>query len=527
MFTNPEFGRVIKWRYLDSLDSTRYSNTFLVDEEVDKPKCVEQASIEVSATFLMGSGITVPANQLIDSFGFLRIASEIIKAATMYKNKGKNIFFPIKYAFFDYGHEKNLGGGPHLIDPFLLAAYLFDKDGDEGRKYFLLSAWPKLGKRRRKWAEALRKRPMAIPTELIKDDDVYEPQLSEDLIRVLSFFDINRDFIIDAAKTTDIREEMVRYISNLTLEEIKSDEYFMDILDVEGSSVYEKRLTKVLEIVNVFNKLEKKEINGIKIIDNRSDIKDELVNSEGEYFEGDASTINESRNGVLKTINSIYNFSAFKSTYADQDNHTEHLKDDDKWGYDDVAYALGQWVREKHEISNAVSKDELSSTQDAYIKPEVSDPSHITGSFDNFWENFFNFQLEGKWSSSLLAYIAQLKRFEDTKNKYFHTAPKERDSIEDDLLNEAEKYIDVRQEHIRIVNSFLEREKYKIIHDEHNKESLVHYSSKGKIDSYIQVEDFAENPLLTKQEKGAIQARKITEEITVKSRTAKFQERKL
>ncbi len=101
MLTPPEYS-VLKWRYLDSLDSVRYSKTYLVIREADKPARVSHASIEVSATILMGNGLIVPVNQLIDSFGFLRIASEIIKVATAYEGKGKHVFLPFKYAISRY-----------------------------------------------------------------------------------------------------------------------------------------------------------------------------------------------------------------------------------------------------------------------------------------------------------------------------------------------------------------------------------------------------------------------------------------
>lgn len=151
MYVNSDFSKIgnkMKWRYLDSLDSTRYSKTEFINQGAPRKLRVEQATVEMIATMLMGNGIIVPNNQFIDSIGFLRIASSMIDVAV--KSGKKSLFIPILYANYDYSHEKT--GGPHLRDPFLLAAYLFNKDG------FELSSFPELGERRREWATCLSKK---------------------------------------------------------------------------------------------------------------------------------------------------------------------------------------------------------------------------------------------------------------------------------------------------------------------------------------------------------------------------------
>ena len=74
-----KISKIMKWRYLDSLDSTRYSQTEFVHQSAPRKLRIEQATIEMIATMLMGNGIIVPNNQLIDSIGFLRIASTMIE----------------------------------------------------------------------------------------------------------------------------------------------------------------------------------------------------------------------------------------------------------------------------------------------------------------------------------------------------------------------------------------------------------------------------------------------------------------
>lgn len=534
MLTLPDY-KVLKWRYLDSLDSAYYSKTNLEIRGATKSTRLKQASIELSATILLGNGITVPANQFIDSLGFLRIASEMIQAFTEYKGKGKPVFLPLQYAFYDYGHEKHLGAGPHLIDPFLLTAYLLNKDGTDHNGYFELSAWtelnqeveasnsPNLKSRRRKWAKELSEHCMAIPNKLIKDKDPYEPILAHDLIMVLKHFNINRGSIIPAAPTKGIREEMVRYVSNLSLEKMEKDKFVLTkFLGSKRALAYKDKLIKIMDIANVCKKLEEKVKNGKHIIDNRSDIREELFKNEAQYFDGDQSSIRQTRVGVLETIDSIYNFSGYKSTYAVQDNHSEPMEDDTQWGYDEAAFALGSWTRERYQVTHGAAKDDISSTQDMYINPTVGDSSFVTGDFDEFWRNFFDFQSAGEWNESLNNYQKKLNKYEEKRNQFQQLPKKERTkSKELEVKDKANKYREARDNHIIIVNKFLDKHKYQILVDKDDKAILAHYIN-GEMESKTQIEDFAENALLSRGEKRARYARKTAKDISVKSQTAEY-----
>jgi|GEM_PF-7110653 len=519
MLVEPDYldvKRKMKWRYLDCLDSTRYSPTEFVDHGAPKQLRLEQASLEVIVTFLMGNGIIVPNNQLIDSVGFLRIASELIEVATDYVNQGKSVFVPMKYANYDYSHEAT--GGPHLRDPFSVAAYLFDKDGENDHGYFELSAWPELQSRRRDWAKALRSKALGVPPNLIKHQ--YEHQLEEDLFRVLNFFSNNPSLIIDAASTKGIREFMTSSVASLSKDVFETDGFFLNILSGQGASEYNKRLSRLVDIVGVFRKLREK-----GILDNRTEIRKELTANEAEYFDGIQGFVDAARVGVLKTFNSIYNFSGFKGTRAKQDNQTEPVKMDDEWGYEEAAFALGQWARENYEEAHKGidATQDISSNQDSFVDRQVLGASFPSHRINQLWENFFDYQRSKEWETSLYKYFGSLVSFESAKNEYDRLDESDRTARRaESLMDTAIRYEEHRNHHIEVVNGFLPNNYVIQIIDE--KAWLLGFDSKGRLVSKVQVEDFAEHATLSKKEKGSLYAKKKAQNISTKGRTAEYGE---
>lgn len=506
----------MRWRYLDSLDSTRYSKTEFVHQSSPRKLRIEQATIEMIATMLMGNGIIVPNNQLIDSIGFLRIASSMIDVAM--KSGKKNIFMPLLYANYDYSHEKT--GGPHLKDPFLLTAYLLDKDGLNDHGYFEFSAFPDLESRRREWATCFRKRMMGIPSKLVSNE--LEGQLASDLVRILDFFSINTHLIIDAVSTKGIREYMTESIAELRIKNLENDKFFVSLLTDEMDKSND-RMMRLLDIIKVFWKLK---ANGI--LDNRSLIRDDLINKEELYFKDIKGSIELTRIGVLKTFNSIYNFSGYKSTQATQDNQTEPLYSDNIWGPDEAAFALGRWARENYEFKHRgmSARYDIVSNQDFFIAPkvEVSEEPIENEYLKNLWKEFFDHQQSKEWETSLTKYINSLCLFEKVKQEYETIPDNEKTGQKKkDLLNAASSYEKCRLEHIKNVNVWLPTG-YKIVSGEHGKLTFTCFDGLGKIISNVQIEDFAEYATITKIEKDARYASEVDKDVSGKGCTAEYGE---
>lgn len=519
MYIKSDFSKVVKvmkWRYLDSLDSTRYSQTEFIDQGAPRKLRIQQATIEMIATMLMGNGIIVPNNQFIDSIGFLRIASTMIQMAT--KSKMESIFIPLLYANYDYSHEET--GGPHLKNPFLLTAYLFNKADEKDPKYFELSAFPDLGSRRKEWAVCLQKKMMGIPSKLIKGE--LEEQLASDLLRILNFFSINEHLVINAVSTKGIREYMTASIAKLTNKNLENDEFFISLLTNE-TDYSNDRLMRLSDIIKVFKKLKAK-----GILDSRSLIRDDLIKKENYYFKGIKGSIELTRIGVLKTFNSIYNFSGYKSTNATQDNQTEPLNSDNIWGPDEAAFALGRWVRENYESKNKGKQAiyDIVSNQDLFVTPEVNDESIVDEKepLKDLWREYFNLQISEKWETSLFSYINSLRLFEKVKQEFDSIPNNEKtEQKKKDLLNAANNYENCRHEHITNINAWLPTG-YEIIPDEHSKLSLTCRNILGKIISKVQIEDFAEFSLMNKIEKGAHYASEVDKNVSAKGCIAEYGE---
>ena len=512
----PKISTKMKWRYLDSLDSTRYSKTEFVDQSAPVKSRIEQAAIEMIVTMLMGNGIIVPNNQFIDSIGFLRIASSMINVAI--NSRMKSYFIPILYANYDYPDEKKGEDVPDLKDPFLLAAYLFDKDGKEDHGNFELSSLPDLGDRRRKWATCLREKKMGIPSSLITSD--LEGQLASDLIRILGFFSQNRHLIIDAIQTKGIRESMTASIADLTNKNLENDEFFVSLLN-NNEDASDNPMTRLTDIISVFKKLKE---NGI--LDNRTEIRKKLIKTPDYYFKDIKGTHERTRIGVLKTLYSIYNFAGYKSTKATQDNQTEPLYTDDVWGPDEAAFALGRWSRENYESSEKGEKArfDILSNQDLFIDASVNVPpiENDKDELINLWRAFFGYQQDKEWETSLTAYINSLNQYENVKKEFDSISDHERTSqIENDLIDAAKRYEECRIKHIETLKSWLPSD-YRVEEDERKKLILTCLDKSGKPISRVQIEDFAEHPTLTKIEKGAQYASEVDKDVSAKGCTAEY-----
>lgn len=518
MVTFPDQQFVFSWRYLDSLDSVRFSERSLSLRGATRNSRLKQAEIEVCAATLMGNGIIVPNNQLIDSIGFLRIASDIIRVANDYESKGKHVFIPLKYANFYYPNEVQLGGGPHLKDPFLLAAYLFNKDGTDAKPSFELSAWPTIQPYRAKWAKELSNYCLVIKDDLLRGVDDFEKNLANDLLRVLHFFNNNRLLIIDAAPTSNIREKLVRSISKIDEGQIETDQFLQNLISPDN-----KNMEKIISISTTFKKLENTIINGKPIISNRTSLYSELFNNSEQLLEEGSYSKELLRMGVMETIDSIYNFSGFISTTANQDVLSEPMDQDTSWGYDEAAFALGQWAREQFMAVDNIVQEDISSSQDAYINPFTLPDINLPIISDSFWDKFFEFQQNEKWVTSITNYSAKLRLFEKYVNTFLQQSKNQgTPSTPSPYLLDLEKcYKDARAQHIYITNEFFKDRNFEIIIDG-DSAFLEKFDDKRNILSKIQIEDFSKTSLKSKLERGAIHAREVAKDITVKENIAEY-----
>lgn len=519
MFVEPSFFEIesnMKWRYLNSLDSLRYSPKELFDKSSESRSVrVEQASAEVISTILMGNGISVPNNQFMDSVGFLRVASDMIKGASKYISQNKNVLVPLRYANYDYSHEPT--GGKHLRNPFLLTAYLFQKDGKDGRNFFELSAWSKLALRRTEVAKYLTEKDfIEFPPGFITDKA--EAQLADDLIRILNFFTINSDLIIDAVSVKKTREEMILSIAELSREEIETDSYFVKALDSTNADTYNKRLSIVSDIVTVFGNLL-----SAGTVDYRTKIREDLRDTNDRRFDGVQGSALAARDGVSKTINSIYNFTGYISTAAEQESQAELMELDSVWGHDEAAFALGQWARLNYEKTHmgVGAAHDISSNQDSSVPSDISVSSDDSS---ELWSSFFDYQRSDVWLESIKKYIDTLIDLAKTKRG---TESKKHIAIQTELNDKAERYKEFRNKHILLINKFLttsyDKRKYSI-NIENNKAILVCSELDGKLISKTQIEDFGENATLTKEEKSALYAAETAKDVTSKSSTTDYKE---
>ena len=91
-------------------------------------------------------------------------------------------------------------------------------------------------------------------------------------------------------------------------------------------------------------------------------------------------------------------------------------------------------------------------------------------------------------------------------------------------MDKSKYYELARLNHISIVNKFLDAEKYKIeINEKTDKTELIMFNEAGEVLSRIQIEDFGENPLLSREEKSILQAEATAFEISNKGNTSEYE----
>ena len=245
----------------------------------------------------------------------------------------------------------------------------------------------------------------------------------------------------------------------------------------------------------------KKDEKGNLIIDNRSKVRKELRDKYDSYFEDVIGVPNKVCTGVLKTIDSIYNYSMYRAStidkekpHANQENVTEPNDIKEKWSYDEAGYAIGAWVRIKHKESIKREFQSDTAENDFYTNEEFVDPKFPLGDFNEIWKNFFSFQYSDIYVDSLSDYhdaFGKLRKSKEEISKFGKNSTRV-----SQLNDDVKLYREARDKHIFLLNEkYLEKQHYEIITEE-DEARLVHYtdkSDKSGVDLMIQIEDFSED----------------------------------
>lgn len=386
----------IRWRYLDSFDSLRLSEHFARGLELPRRKL--HAKPTFFLTLLMGHGVVVPDNQLVDSVAFIPWASELIRAAS---KAGKFLFLPIRLAHY------------RSSDPFEIAAKIFED------QHFYLSGWPSLQHdehaRRAKWAPYWRNKD-SLPEKLIAGPD--EDRRATDLYLLLDFFYQHPANKLQAKKIGDLRTRLLRYLIDVSQDEL--DKLFME------SHLSDEQATIVTDIILVLRNVNASRSDFplpdrsaiLAVLNDRADVAFKKISS--------PVFINECKKGVLKVVESAYNYSNSVATGAVQDDATEemgqvfqiNISDEGKnghsvdWGYEEAAYFLGNWVRQKHVEEKKEKANDLVSVHDFKFESILTEEQYEQVLQSLSWDDIVLAWTLPGWQASVKKYLDALDFYE-------------------------------------------------------------------------------------------------------------------
>ncbi len=442
-YLNKRIKELTPYKYLDSLDTVRFKDYAYAQ--------VNGAELHAYADFflslLMGEGIVVPNNQLIDSVAFLDVASQLIEYA---KNTERL-------------HLLNIRASLYKTDnPYKVAANHFGNIGKEEdhKDRFVLSGWPDLDEdfpRRIRWKEKLILN-QSIPAG---DEDkkreytlINEISLVKRLNTVLEYFHSpdGKFNVTYADPNQQIRIDEIDQVANLGPREIE------DLL--KDSDVKTQQI--LVEIISVINKLK----NNIKDIDVRSNIINALKspNKATElnpfYFEN-TNHPQEAHRGVLAVIDSIYNYASGVGIRANLIGHTAKASFQDKEM--PSFYALALWAR----LTNKKEKNFVLSAPNGLIVPsglqwnkmiERQDIMNYIAKNKFPWKIIFDATTKPAWRRSLHSYLEALDKFQASDPSNAKEAREAEKKYEQERLRHLEQakhripgeFLEVRNAEIRI-----------------------------------------------------------------------------
>lgn len=456
MYVNKEIEDLTPFKYLDSLDSVRFKDF--------ETKQTNGAQLHAYADFflslLMGEGIVVPNNQLIDSLAFLDVASQLIQYA---KKTNKLQFLTLRASLFNSDN------------PYEVASKQFGNIGTEEKIHedrFVLSGWPYLDSdypRRSKWKERLA---LGQPIPTTRDfTHPVEVPIVEQLNAVLEYFSTpdGKVNIKHARPNKQVRINEIYQIASLSvsqMEELLSD------LDIKSSQI-------LIDTISVVNKL----TNNINDVDVRSNIVNALVLPGASdklnpiYFEK-TKYPTETHRGVLSIIDSIYNYASGYGVNADLIGHTAKANAQDM--ETPSFYALALWTR----LTNKREKNFVLNTPNGLIVPSGIQWNKIIERRDIMeyiakkkfpWDIIFEATTEPGWRMSLNSYLKALHDYHTSDPSNFKDAEKR-------YLDERLKHLGQSQESIPIQYYKIKQNEIQIAIDELRKqieEEVVSTEEKG------------------------------------------------
>lgn len=399
MQLDKEIDRLTPYKYLDSLDTVRFRSP---SRSISEGRWLH-AYADFFLSLMMGEGIVVPNNQLIDSIPFIDVASQLIETARTSKKihhlKLRARIFKANSAF--EVAEQNFGN--------------IGKVENNHEDRFVLSGWQHLDEnieRRKKWAAIFKdKLPLpAYDSTFFYDDTEYE--FAKKLYAVLSYFDSpegewNR--YTDALPNRVIRE---REIQDIGYMDEKSQELIFKDLD-------ESTIKILSGVVSVFGKLL---ANNVRI-DRRSDIMNVLRIPETKklnpkYFENieNPEIVEES---ALTIVDSIYNYSSGYGTRSDLISHTEKAGSSGSI----TPAVLGLAVLDR--LTNRIERgDYVLQMPDGVISPHSVRWAKILENKEKMktllderfsWGTFFQATIiEPDWRQSLYEYLTAFEKFRNS-----------------------------------------------------------------------------------------------------------------
>lgn len=420
MQVDKEIQYLVPYKYLDSLDTVRYK---YIDSPIENGVYLHAYS-DILLTLIMGEGIAVPDNQLVDSPAFIDVASQLINAA---KNARSLDRLNLRANLFKSNSA------------FQVAVKIFGAAGTKKENYkdrYVISGWPFLDydddnpDRRALWAERF-SQSLPIPDNSTYIKHPIEFLFAQKLYKVLAFFDSpegqhKKD---GSEKNKEFRRREINQFAQIPDEQIVAGKY---------------RLTKkdhvLLDAIQVIKKL----VENLPDYDERSKIVTELLmpNSEDEinplYFDNVESP-NAVHSAVLTMIDNVYNFSSAYAVKADfatltakvgsPESHFLSLFWTSAWGriMDKAEHGFVMNMPYGEMAVYSVKWDNiLSSRENMELFQKESFP----------WEQFFLATLEPTWRKSLRTYLKALDNFRKRKT-------------EDAAVLKGE-YLKAREEHLSV-----------------------------------------------------------------------------
>ncbi len=460
MFRNP-YG-LSDFRLLDSLDSIRFGKNM----DFSNIRLLH-AKAEIIHCLMFGDGAVIPENQLIDSWGFINIYTQLMKLGYQYK-----VPIPIKAA---------------LRDPsagiFKTAASLFGKiDEKDTNSRFKLTSYPKLDEsvtRRKKWAEYISQgnRP---PQEFVLDE---EKQILWGLMDILKYLSSSVIAEFAVAKSEDmpyIFAGKISQISNLHKNKQQFEQMFVEHPDPRYPQVIHPEWLKTnqigpaQEIVNAINEFENKFGRG-KIF-RRS------------IFHNDNELVKNAnlRKGVLEIADTLYNFNLGISTHADimSDTTIRNLENP----YVLAARGLSNWAKETSEIPIGISiTDPIGwiSTTGFNWAENINDENFQMALNEIPLEACISLFTEPEWKNSLAKYKYELANLREINRIVISIdeLPEEWQRMRDDAKSRLEASW---QEHIRICADKIASSSWKLssggqidysVSDDDGKKEMISFST--------------------------------------------------